>query len=165
MTSFGSPLDHVLLLFDAVSFVCDMAFVFDMVHVVLLVVEVLQDARVPTVVFHAGPELLKRQIPGGKKSFCRLILSCSILSCLWFFLAFNWLIHDWYDACVSSSLSGVRYCYMGLFTFEFDRGAHVQILWCYCDIRSLPLGLVLSLKKVYSRMLFAPESTTTPSTK
>ncbi len=34
---------------------------FDMVHVVLLVVEVLQDARVPTVVFHAGPELLKCQ--------------------------------------------------------------------------------------------------------
>jgi len=56
-----SPLDHVLLLLDAVSFVCDMAFVLDMVHVVLLGVEVLQDARVPTVVFHASPELLKRQ--------------------------------------------------------------------------------------------------------
>ena len=56
-----SPLDHVLLLFDAVPFVCGMAFVFDMVHVVLLVLEVLQDARVPTVVFHAGPKLLKHQ--------------------------------------------------------------------------------------------------------
>jgi len=54
-------LDHVLLLFAAVPFVCDMAFVFDMVHVVLVVVEVLQDAWVPTVVFHAGPKLLKRQ--------------------------------------------------------------------------------------------------------
>ncbi len=38
-----------------------MAFVFDVVHVVLLVVEVLQHARVPAVVFYAGPELLKRQ--------------------------------------------------------------------------------------------------------
>ena len=47
-------MDHVLLLFDVVSFIWDMAFVFDMLHVVLLV-EVLQDARVPTVVFHAGP--------------------------------------------------------------------------------------------------------------
>ncbi len=68
--------------------------------------------------------------PGGRKSFCRLILSSSILSCLCFFLAFNWLIQDWYDACVSSSLGGVRYCFMGLFTLELDRGAHVQILWC-----------------------------------
>ena len=46
---------------DAVSFVCDMAFVFDMVHLVLLAAEVLQDAWVSTVVFHAGPELLKCQ--------------------------------------------------------------------------------------------------------
>ena len=37
-----SPLDHVLLLLDAVSFVYDMAFVFDMVHLILLAVEVLQ---------------------------------------------------------------------------------------------------------------------------
>ena len=52
-----------MLLLDAVSFVYDMAFefVFDMVHLVLLVVEVLQDARVSTVVLLAGPELLKRQ--------------------------------------------------------------------------------------------------------
>ncbi len=38
-----------------------MAFVFDMVHLVLLAAEVLQDAWVSTVVFHAGPELLKCQ--------------------------------------------------------------------------------------------------------
>jgi len=56
-----SPLDHVLLLLDAVSFVCDMAVVVDMVHLVMLTVEVLQDAWVSTVVSHAGPELLTRQ--------------------------------------------------------------------------------------------------------
>ena len=56
-----SPLDHVLLLLDAVSFVYDMAFVFDMVHLILLAVELLQDARVSAVVFHASPELLKCQ--------------------------------------------------------------------------------------------------------
>ncbi len=113
-----SSLDHVLLLLDAVSFVCDMAFVVDVVHLVLLAVEVLQDAWVVTVVLHAGPELLKCQ--ARRQSFFMLILLCSILSCLCFF--FNWLIHDWYDACVFSSLSGVRYCSMGLFTFEFERG-------------------------------------------
>ena len=56
-----SPLDHVLLLFDAVSFVCYMAFVSDMVHVILLVIEVLSSAGVPIVVFHPGRERLKRQ--------------------------------------------------------------------------------------------------------
>jgi len=45
----------------AVPFVYDMAFVIDMVHGFLLLVQVLQDAWVPTVVFHAGLELLKRQ--------------------------------------------------------------------------------------------------------
>ena len=68
--------------------------------------------------------------PGGRKSFCRLILSCSIWSCLCFFLAFKWLIHDWYDACVSSSLSSVRYCSMGFSHLNWIRGAQVQILWC-----------------------------------
>jgi len=56
-----SPLDHVLLLLDAVPFVCDMGLMFDMVHLVLLAVEVLQDAWISTVVFHAGPELFKCQ--------------------------------------------------------------------------------------------------------
>ena len=56
-----SPLDHVLLLLDAVSFVHDVALVFDMVHLILLAVEVLQDAWISAVVSHAGPELLKRQ--------------------------------------------------------------------------------------------------------
>jgi len=54
-----SPLDHVLLLLDAVPFVCDMTFMFDMVHLILLAAEVLQNAWVSTVVFHAGPELFK----------------------------------------------------------------------------------------------------------
>ncbi len=54
-----SPLDHVLLLLDAVPFVCDMALMFDMVHLVLLAVKVLQDTRVSTVMFYAGPELFK----------------------------------------------------------------------------------------------------------
>ena len=49
------------LLFDAVSFVCDMAFVFDVVHLILLAVEVLQNAWVSAVVFHAGPESFKCQ--------------------------------------------------------------------------------------------------------
>ena len=56
-----SPLDHILLLLDAVSFVYDMAFVFDMVHLILLAIEVLQDAWVSAVVFHVGPELFKCQ--------------------------------------------------------------------------------------------------------
>ena len=63
-----SPLDHVLLLLDAVPFVCDMALMFDMVHLVLLAIEVLEDARVSTVVFHAGPELFKCQ-PRRQKIF------------------------------------------------------------------------------------------------
>ena len=36
-----------------------------------------------------------------------------------FFSAFSWLIHVWYDACVSSSLS-VRYCFMGLLLLTLD---------------------------------------------
>ncbi len=76
-----SPLEHVLLLLDAVPFVCDMAFVFDMVHVVLLAIEVFQYAWVFTVVFYAAQNCSNIR-PGGRKSFCRLILSCSILSCL-----------------------------------------------------------------------------------
>jgi len=55
----------------------------------------------------------------GSLSVAHLIMQQPELSLL--FLSFQ-LIHAWYDACVSSSLSGVRYCSMGLFTLEFDRG-------------------------------------------
>jgi len=35
------------------------------------------------------------------------------------FLSFQLLIQAWDDACVSSSLGGVGYCSMGLFTFRW----------------------------------------------
>ena len=51
-----SQLNHVILLLDPVSFVCDMAFMFDMVHLVLLALEVVQDAWISDVLLYPGPE-------------------------------------------------------------------------------------------------------------
>ena len=53
--------------------------------------------------------------------------SYGFITCLCFLLAFSWLIHAWCDACVFSSLSGVKYRCMGLFPLECDQrvaGSH-----------------------------------------
>ena len=51
----------MLLLLATVPFVCDMAFMFDVVHLVLLAIMVLQDRWTYIVVFHASPEVFKCQ--------------------------------------------------------------------------------------------------------
>ena len=53
--------DHVLLLLDALPFVCYMTFMFDMVILALLAKEVFQDAWGSTVVFQKGPYLFNCQ--------------------------------------------------------------------------------------------------------
>ena len=51
-----------MLLLDALFVVCDIALAFDtVVRLMPLAVEVVQDMQISTVVFHAGPQLLKCQ--------------------------------------------------------------------------------------------------------
>jgi len=52
-----SPLNHVLLLLDAVSFVCNKTFMFDVVFQILSSIYAFQKKGSFTVGFHTGAEL------------------------------------------------------------------------------------------------------------
>ena len=105
-----SPLNHVLLLFDFVPCVCNMAFMFDTVYLILLPVEVLQYMRFLLWCFIRA-HICSNVKPGGKGSFCRHIVSCSISSCPCFFLSFK-LAAPCLVRCLL--LIGSRSCSLGL---------------------------------------------------